>query len=338
MKKLLLLLLSMAIIFGLTSCSKQETQKSTESKTVESTKNETKASLIYPENTLKIIVPYAGGGPADIKCRIIAKYLKDEMNCDVIVENIIGAGGVIGMTNYLNEKPNTDTIIYTNSSLLSFTPKSQKVAYKRSDFEPIISCDTILFGIYTAPNNTNITNMDELIEFAKNNKILFGSPGKGKPVYETQKKLFNELGAQNDTITHENGAKGILNVLGNSTNVLVTSTSAAKDYVKNGDLVGIAMMSEESFIDPLGNEMKSINEYGYKLNNDMLGMFCTRAGTKQEIIDYLNTSLRAVLENEAYRNEITAIQDINWSVKDSAEVNAFLDRYESNIGDITAIK
>ncbi|MGD1819660.1 MAG: tripartite tricarboxylate transporter substrate-binding protein [Pleomorphochaeta sp.] len=335
MKKIFITLMTVLLIFALSGCSKAE-EKST--KEVQDTASSQETKLDYPKTTLKIVVPYAGGGAADIKCRIIAKYLKDEMNCDVIIENVVGAGGVIGMTNYLNEAPNSDTIIYTNSSLLSFTPKAQKVAYTRSDFTPIISCDSILFGLYTAPKNTNINNMEELIEFAKNNKILFGSPGKGKPVYETQKQLFDAIGGENNTITHENGAKGILNLLGNSTNVLVASTSAAKDYITSGDLKTIALMSDKSFVDPSGAEIKSIYDYGYKLNNDMLGIFCIRSGSDKEIVDYLESSIRKVLENDSYRKEITAIQDINWDIRDSAEVDAFLDEYEANIGNITAIK
>lgn len=336
MKKTVLFISLVILITSLvTGCSKNNSIKN-EGAVETSTNLEDK--LDYPKSTLKIIVPYAGGGAADIKCRIIAKYLKEEINKDVIVENVVGAGGVIGMTNYLNEDPNTDSIIYTNSSLLSFTPKAQKVAYTKDDFTPIISCDSIVFGMYTAPKNTDIYSMEDLVEYAKNNKILFGSPGKGKPIYETQKQLFEALGSDYNTITYENGSKGILNLLSGSTNVLVTSTSSAKDYIKNGDLVNIAMMSEQDFVDPLGNEIHSIYDYGYKLNNDMLGIFAIRKGTDQEIIDLLYDSIKNVLENEEYRKEITAIQDIIWDIRDSEDILAFLNEYENNLGNITSIK
>ncbi|MDC7237260.1 MAG: tripartite tricarboxylate transporter substrate binding protein [Sphaerochaetaceae bacterium] len=335
-KTVMLISLLMLITSLVTSCTKDDSTKINNANLDSNTTKE--STLDYPKSTLKIIVPYAGGGAADIKCRIIAKYLKDELNTDVIVENVIGAGGVIGMTNYLNEEPNTDTIIYTNSSLLAFTPKAQKVAYTKDDFTPIISCDSIIFGMYTAPKNNNILSMEDLVEYAKTNKILFGSPGKGKPIYETQKQLFTALGSDFDTITYENGAKGILNLLGDSTDVLVTSTSAAKDYIKSGDLVNIAMMSDKDFVDPLGNEIKSIYDYGYKLNNDMLGIFAIRKGTDQEIVNYLNKSIKNVLENEEYRNEITEIQDIIWDIRDSESIQNFLNEYENNLGNITSVK
>ncbi len=327
MKKVVTILLVIALALTTWGCTEKD-----------DTLNSQESGLGYPKKTLRIVVPYPGGGAADIKCRIIAKYLKEEINTNVIVENVVGAGGVVAMTNYLTESPNTDTIIYTNSSLISFTPKSQKVAYSREDFQPIISSDSILFGLYTAPKHTGITTFEELIEFSENNKVLFGSPGKGKPVYETQKQFFDALGSQNDTITHENDAKGVLNLLGGSIHVLGASTTNTKDYIKSGDLQPLVMMSERNVTDPLGNEITSIYNYGYNLSNDMLGLFAIRSGTDPEIVDFLYTSIQAVFTNEAYRTEITAIQDMNWDIRDPKGIDAFLNEYESNIGSITQIK
>jgi len=195
--------------------------------------------------------------------------------------------------------------------------------------------------LYAAPKNTGIETMDDLKEYGQNNKILFGSPGKGKPLYESQKQLFEMMGVEYNTITYENGYKGILNLLGDSTTVLATSTTVASDYLKTGDLVALSMLSPDDFTTEDGVVVKSISSFdnNYDFNNDMLGLFATRAGTDTEIVQYLNDSLRSVFENEEYINEIESIQNtINWKILDSNETATFLDNYSKTIGSVTKIQ
>ncbi len=68
----------------------------------------------YSGDELRIIVPFQTGGALDVQARLIAKYLGEELDTNVIVENIKGAGGTLGMTQYLKEEANSNVILLTS--------------------------------------------------------------------------------------------------------------------------------------------------------------------------------------------------------------------------------
>ncbi len=274
-----------------------------------------------------IIVPYAAGGGADIFVRVTAKYLTEELGTDVVIDNKPGAGGVVASTEYLTEEANSNTLLYTNSSLMSYIPKSQKTAYARNDFEPIISMQIIQFGLYISPENTGIETMADLEAYAKDNRIVFGSPGVGKPLHGSQVKIYTAMGADNETLTYEHGNQGIVNLLANDTQIIATGLSVADQFVQEGSIVPLAILSAEDYNGPYG-KLDSVYKYGYEMSNDMLTMFVTRSGTEDVIVDLLHDALLKVTQNEDYLAEMEKASDLEYKVMDRDGINVFLDNMD----------
>lgn len=88
----------------------------------------------YPESPIRIIVPLAPGGGADMLARMLAPHLGREMGTAFFVENIDGAGTQVGLTALLAAPENGYTIAVANQPHLSFTISVQKANYKESDF------------------------------------------------------------------------------------------------------------------------------------------------------------------------------------------------------------
>ncbi|WP_105614346.1 tripartite tricarboxylate transporter substrate binding protein [Vallitalea okinawensis] len=322
MKKICIGIMVILLLSSLVGCSNNE--EITSDKNSNEGSSSEKIVEEYLSEPLRIIVPYAAGGGADIANRLIAKYLSDELGTDVIVENKPGAGGVVASTEYLTEKANTNTIIYTNSSLMSYIPMAQKTAFTRKDFDPIFSFQIIQFGLYAAPENTGIKSIEDLEAFAKENRIVFGSPGVGKPLHSTQKKIYTAMGAESETVTAENGNQGIVNLLANDTNVYATSLSTADQFVKEGSIVPLAILSNEDYDGPYG-KMNSISDYGYEVSNDMLTMFAIRSGTDEAIINRLYEGLLNVCRNEEFIKEMEKAQNLEMKNMDAEQIKAFLD-------------
>ncbi|GAA0178500.1 hypothetical protein SH2C18_15470 [Clostridium sediminicola] len=276
---------------------------------------------------VNIIVPYAPGGGADVANRIIAKYLADELGTDVVVNNKPGAGGVVAATEYLAEEANTNTIIYTNSSIMSYVPKAQTTAFKRTDFEPIISFQSLKFGLYVSPENTGIKTVEDLENYAKENRIVFGSPGIGKPLHGTQKEIYTGMGAESETVTYENGNQGIVNLISNDTIVMATTLNAADQFVQEGSIVPLAVLSDEDYDGTYG-KIDSIYDYGYEMSNDMLTMFAIRSGTDDAIKELLYSALLNVTKNEEFKKEMEKAQNVEYKIMDSDGIKVFLDNMD----------
>lgn len=323
MKKISVLLMIMLLVTMLAGCSNGGAESNSQAQVADGDK------LVeeYLSEPLHIIVPYGAGGGADVFVRVVAKYMAEELGTEIVVDNKPGAGGVVASTEYLQEEANTRTLLYTNSSLMSYIPKAQKTAFSRRDFEPIISMQIIQFGLYSAPGNTGIETMIDLETYAKDNRVLFGSPGVGKPLHGSTEKILNMMGAENDTVTHENGNQGIVNLIGDSTQLVAVGLSSADQFVQEGTIVPLAVLSKEDYDGTYG-KLDSVYKYGYEFSNDMLTMFAVRGGTDDAIVDRLHEALYNVTEDEAFRTELDKAQDAAYKVMDRDGINAFLDNMD----------
>ena len=96
------------------------------------------AAAGYPDHPVKIIVPFAAGGPTDVMARLIAQKLSESLKQQFFVENQPGAGGNIGMTIVARANPDGYTILVASSSFVvnpSLYAKNPYDAFK--DFEPV---------------------------------------------------------------------------------------------------------------------------------------------------------------------------------------------------------
>jgi tripartite-type tricarboxylate transporter receptor subunit TctC len=144
----------------------------------------------YPDHPVKIVVPFAAGGPTDVMARLIAQKLSEKLNQQFYVENHPGAGGNIGMVQVARATPDGYTIMLASSSFVvnpSLYANSPYDPYK--DFSPVTlaaATPNILVVNPAVPAKT----VKELIEVIRANpgKYPVGSPGIG-----TTPQLASEL-------------------------------------------------------------------------------------------------------------------------------------------------
>lgn len=289
--------------------SKEQTQAEAKQETEKETKAEAETQdrpmVDYPKSSLTMIVPVAAGGNMDVIGRIAARYLEEEIGKPVVVENIKGSGGAVGATTYLAEDANTEKIIFLPSSLFTVTPLYSETEYKLDDFTPIIGFNQAVSGVF-ASSNSNIKTFEDLKNFDKDKTLLFGSGGIGVANYLFQCAVYEELGLKYDTIPHSSGSEGLVNVIAGTTDVVLSSMAAAKQYVEDGSLVPLFVYSDQPYSYSNGVTAPPLSEFGINAPYDTTQFFAIRSGTDDSIVEYLRTSIEHIYENEKFMEEYTA--------------------------------
>ena len=131
-------------------------------------------------DALKIIVPFAAGGPADQIARIITPALSTALGKPVVVENRGGAGGTVGVSAAVKSVPDGQTIVLTTSSLVLSAGTTANLPYNpRKDLEPVFLLGEVQTMLAVRPS-LGVNNLAELVAKAKANKLNYGSTGVGR--------------------------------------------------------------------------------------------------------------------------------------------------------------
>jgi hypothetical protein len=142
----------------------------------------TPAAAQYPAKSITVIVPFAAGGPTDVIARLLGEHMSRTLGQPVIVENIGGAGGTIGMTRAAQAQPDGYTIAIGNMGTQSAAP----ALYPSLKYDPAKSFAQVGIVSYTpqaivAKKATAAGNLQDFIAYLKDNhaKLSYGHAGVG---------------------------------------------------------------------------------------------------------------------------------------------------------------
>jgi len=279
----------------------------------------------YPSKPVKIVVPFASGGPADNYARFMAQKLQDELQQTFVVENKPGAGSVIG-TDIAAKAPadgytllmmsNTQTV---NESLIQNKPFNLL-----KDFvgvAPINYSDLILVVHPSLP----VQNLKELITLAKSKPdvLNFASSGNGTP-YHMAGELFNSMAGVKITHIPYKGSSGArTDLIGGQVNMMFDAITTMNEFVKNNKVRAIATTGHvRSWIMP---NIPTVEEAGVpKFETTIwLGIMAPK-GTPNEIILRLNSSIQKIISRHEVK-EAWSAQGAVPMVMNPQDFNKFLE-------------
>lgn len=221
----------------------------------------------YPVKPIKVIVPFSAGGSVDIMSRNLAKHWEKELKQPMVVENKGGAGGMLGVVEFLKTRPDGYHLLIGIQPALSNNIIIQQAAFKLEDFE-IINVEQLGTSALTVPADSPYKDIEALIKAIKDNpgKITMGVvPGVGTHLFGV---AFTEaLGLKVKVVTYSGGGDLRVALLGK--HVDFGPGSAIQDSAL-GDKVRLLALSDDK---PLKGrpEAKPINEalkpYGVSLPN-----------------------------------------------------------------------
>jgi tripartite-type tricarboxylate transporter receptor subunit TctC len=255
------------------------------------------AAQKYPDRPVRIIVPFAVGGPADVFARFIAQRLPDQVGGTFVVENRPGAGAVIGTDQVAKSAPDGYTLLLmSNTQTVNETLLQNKPYDLLRDFvgvAPINYSDLVL----VAHPSAGIGNVQELLQKAKAHpgKLTYASSGTGTP-YHMAGELFK---AMSDTkilhIPYRGSSAARTDVLGGQVDLMFDAVTTMTEHIKAGKVKAIATTgTKRSAVLP---DVPTVSESGVKGYEATiwLGLMAPK-GTPPAIVNRLNEAVSKIVK------------------------------------------
>lgn len=262
---------------------------------IASTISQAAYSQDYPNQVVRLVIPFAPGGSSDATARVVAHHLSRLWKQQVIIENKPGAGTTVGAAYVASSDPDGYTI-YLNSVSHTIVPSMySNLRYDPiKSFEPIsrVAQSPILLLVHPS---LGINTVEELLELARSRpgQLNYGSPGVGASPHLAAEMM---IAATKIKVQHVpfNGAGPLANAMLGKVVDFAFSDISALPLVKEGTLKALAITSLERFPDL--PDVPTLNEKvqkGFEAIN--WNSILAPAGTPPAIVDFLNRSIVTVL-------------------------------------------
>ena len=262
----------------------------------------------YPSKPVRLVTPFAPGGPVDITARILAQKLGETFSQQFLVDSRPGATGMIGAEHVAKSAPDGYTILVTASAHVIVPHMFSKMTYDPiRDFTPVTVVLTSPLLLTVTPSLPAKT-VKEFIALAKARpgELSFGSSGSGSSTHLTAELLKSVTATRMSHVPYKGQGQAITDVITGQIQSMFLSPPAAKTWVDAGRLRAIAITSEKRF-----SQLPTVPtfvESGYReLVTGSWYAVWVPAKTPEPIVSRLNTELVRIVNLPDVRNRIVEL-------------------------------
>lgn len=262
----------------------------------------------YFSRPVRIIAPFAVGGPTDVIARIVAQKLTEMHGQPVVVENRVGAGGNVGIGIAANATPDGNTILVVSSAyVVNPGLYSKKVYDPYKSFIPI-SRMVVSPNAFIAHPSVPVKTMQELAKFIQANpkKFTMATPGIGTTP-DLSAALFKlNLKLDYPTVPFNGAGPVVTAILGNQLPVGCSAITPAVPHIAAGRLRGLAVTSAKRTQSMA--EVPTMAEAGFpgQESDTMQGMLVP-AGTPPALVKRLHADVVQILSQSDLREKLAGI-------------------------------
>ncbi len=250
------------------------------------------AQQAYPNRAIRIVVPFAAGGPSDVLARTLAQKLNQAWNQPVVVENRVGASGIIGADAVAKSAPDGYTLLLAQvGDTISMSLFSKLPYHFEKDFAPITLAGQTAFLLVTHPS-LPVKNTRELIALAKSRpgSLTFGSSGAGSASHLAGELLKSMAGIDMVHVPYKGQAPATTDLLGGQISLMFNNLITSLTHVKSGRMRALAVSSAKRYRGL--PELPTVAESALPgFNVDFWLGALAPATTPRPIIDKLNAEL-----------------------------------------------
>jgi tripartite-type tricarboxylate transporter receptor subunit TctC len=267
-----------------------------------------------PTDTVRVIVPAAPGGTADLMGRLVAAHLQTAWGQSTVVENKSGGGGTIAMADFVRQKPDGHTIMISNPGPNAIAYSIfRNMAYKPDQLQPVSNIIRTS-NIISAHPSVPVKSIPELIAYLKKNEgVSYATSGTGQSPHLTAAWFLQLTGLKMTHVPFRGAGPALTAALGGQVPILFDNLFPSLPQVRGGKLTALATTMPERT--PLSPDIPTVRESAPELSNfDVSSWFgvVLPGGAPRPVVDALNAEVKALLDRtdmKARIGEIGAIAD-----------------------------
>ena len=251
----------------------------------------------YPNRPVRVIVPFAAGGSADLTIRSVSLRLAEKLGKPFVIESKPGAGGQAGIEFALSAPNDGYTLISTPSGAVSIIPALRSVQFDPgNDLEPVAMLAKVPIGI-AVNGNLPIASLAELIEYSKKQPdgISYSVAAVGTHMHVAGEILKGQTGAKMLAVPYKGTGPAAAAVYAGEVQATISDLATLLPLAYDGKIRILAVMDRErTKVAPNIPSMGELSVSGASVGA-WIGVFA-RKGTPPEVIEILNKEINAALK------------------------------------------
>jgi tripartite-type tricarboxylate transporter receptor subunit TctC len=281
----------------------------------------------FPTRPIKLVVPYAAGGPTDVLGRLVAEFLGRDLKQAVFVENKAGAQGAIGAEAVARSDPDGYTLFVTAASIIVLNP----MLYKKLPYDPVrdfrmLALVTDLPVVMEVHPSMPARTVAEFVAYAKQNpgKINFGSAGTGGTIHLAGEMFKQMAGVDMVHVPYKGAGPALTDLLSGNIQVMFDTLSTALPPVKSGLVRPLGVSSAQR--SPDLPDVPTIAESGYPAYRVSVWYgIAAPAKLPDEIAQKISATLDRALNDDAFRASLEKIGFPVFRPRSAAAITEFID-------------
>ena len=281
----------------------------------------------FPTRPIKLVIPYAAGGPTDIFGRLVAEYLGKDLKQAVFVENKAGAQGAIAADMVAHAEPDGYTLLGTSGSVIILNP----LLYKKLSYDPVkdlrmLALVTEVPVVLCVHPSVPAKTVAEFVAYAKQNpgKLNFGSSGTGSFTHLAAEMFKQMAGIEMTHIAYKGAAPALSDVMSGNIQLMFESVSLALPPVQAGLLRPLGISSAQRISDL--PDVPTIAESGYpEYFVNVWNGVAVPAKLPDDVTRILTDSLDRVMNDPGFRTSLEKVGYTALRPRSAAAIAEFID-------------
>lgn len=258
----------------------------------------------YPGKSVRIVVPYLAGAASDMLARTLATQLEGKWKQSVYVENLGGAGGMLGASNVARAPADGYSLVVIASGHAILPVVMTRPPFDLSTaFAPI----TMLAKsplVIVANKQSGINTFADMVARAKEGPLSFGSPGIGSKHHVIMVELARAAGLKLQHVPYRGAAQAMNDLLGGHLPLQMASTSFAHNLINSGQINGLAIVADKRH--PMLPNVPTLTELGYPFSSPEWFALLAPAGTPPAITKKIASDVAVALKSPEFKTRMPA--------------------------------
>jgi tripartite-type tricarboxylate transporter receptor subunit TctC len=282
------------------------------------------AAQPYPSRPVKVIVPFAAGGPLDIVARAVSDKLSASTKQPFVMENRAGAGGNLGADAAAKAAPDGYTLLMTLSTALTANPS----LYKKLPFQPLVDFRPLSVlanssQMMVVHPSVPVATLAEFVTFAKRQPLTYAHAGPGSGGHLAMEYFKTVAGFETVQVPYRGNAPLVIDLVAGQVKAGFVATTGVVPHVRDGKLKGLAISSAaRSLLAPAVPTMAEAGYPDFKIDSYFVAL--APAATPDTIALQLERELQAALRFPDVQEKFRA-QDLQAVGSSAAEARARLE-------------